>query len=103
MNPDISLIIKKSFQIKNQSDNMKIMPLDIAKAILFLYPSDAEKMINKCDQFLENKITKGDNFKYNLSPVYDLSDVYLIIRSFNFGKGHEYCVYYLYGLIMDFN
>jgi alpha-amylase/alpha-mannosidase (GH57 family) len=104
MKIDIINIIKQSEIEKSILGDNQILPIHIKKAIKVIYPNSdiSSKLINKSRYFLKlykqnNSIPSG----YDLDSEYDQSDIFCIIRSFNFDKGHEDSVYYMYGLIME--
>jgi hypothetical protein len=96
MKLDISKIINMSFFIKDyKNDSNCVEPIHVRLALEILYPKYPD-MLFRASYFLEHN---PKDFKLN--PKYDLSDIYLINKSYNFGKGSVKTVKYIYGLIMD--
>jgi hypothetical protein len=98
MKIDIKNIIKESFEQKNIDKSDKVLPSHIKKAIEILYPTFSDKLIAKCDFFVQNKSTS----KCDISFEYDIINLYQINRAYKFGEGSPETVSYAYGLIMRF-
>ena len=95
---NIQDIINKSFHIKEFNNDSIVDIKHIKESIKILYP-DNPKLIEKCDTFYSK--FKYNEIKFHLQDTQNISDVYLIFRSYNFDKGTENAAKYLLGLLAD--
>ena len=91
---DIPKIINMSFCIKKSNNDSIVDIKHIKESIKLLYPNNPE-YITKCNTFYSKFKSQNTNFHTD-----NMSDVYLIFRSYNFDQGTENAAYYLLGLLM---